>query len=768
MVASLFLFYPLGWQISAILFHHSPRISYGNLIFHRDKRHDRRELSQNQFLIALASGCTFTLQTPPHTQAFVDDADSSSHHSNADQGKIMNDTPQDSPTPDEDLHGDGESAPIDNSEVIPAPTDFFGILKRLGPGLIIAGAIVGSGELIATTKTGAQAGMTLLWLITLGCLIKVFVQIELGRYAITHGETTLTALNRVPGPRAKVNWIVWFWLFMMLCTVGQLGGIVGGVGQSMALSMPISGDFREATQIPSIGQINRYLDQDAYLLSEWDLRLSRQVADPQEISDEKYKTHEKRWLSTNIQSTRKLIDQVDQQQLTQINEQIAALIASEAGQSPALGILASPSEEKLAARKQLNELLSETNVELLQSLDPADDLPEAMQFLLEMNSDQQQRALHGHAILAAELSDVNRDRDRGVASVAAAHSLKRAETEKEKVSAKELVATTVEPWTQDDKIWAGVGTLITIILLWAGRYNLLQNISTVLVVAFTIITIGNVISLQYTEQWSISLSQFMSGLSGSLPEKVPGEKNPLFTALATFGIIGVGATELITYPYWCLEKGYAKWAGVRSDDPNWAKRAKGWMRVMLYDAFLSMCIYTIATIAFYMMGVAVLFNEGRDPDGIRMVSTLAAAYVPVFGEYAGWLFLIGAIAVLYSTFLVANAGNARMYVDGCKVFGLIDRNNPKTHDRALLFFCTLIPSTSFSIFASGANPVTLIMIAAMAQAIMLPVIGLGSLFFRYRMTDERLKPSKLWDTMLILSCLGLLITGAWGVISKLM
>jgi len=44
------------------------------------------------------------------------------------------------------------------------PRSVPGILRRLGPGLIIAGSIVGSGELIATTKTGAQAGFWLLWL----------------------------------------------------------------------------------------------------------------------------------------------------------------------------------------------------------------------------------------------------------------------------------------------------------------------------------------------------------------------------------------------------------------------------------------------------------------------------------------------------------------------------------------------------------------------------------------------------------------------------
>ncbi len=37
--------------------------------------------------------------------------------------------------------------------------------------------------------------------------------------------------------------------------------------------------------------------------------------------------------------------------------------------------------------------------------------------------------------------------------------------------------------------------------------------------------------------------------------------NPIGTALATFGIIGVGAAELVVYPYWCLEKGYARFTG---------------------------------------------------------------------------------------------------------------------------------------------------------------------------------------------------------------
>ena len=42
------------------------------------------------------------------------------------------------------------------------PDTFFGTVKELGPGLIISANIVGSGELIVTTKLGADVGFTLL------------------------------------------------------------------------------------------------------------------------------------------------------------------------------------------------------------------------------------------------------------------------------------------------------------------------------------------------------------------------------------------------------------------------------------------------------------------------------------------------------------------------------------------------------------------------------------------------------------------------------
>jgi hypothetical protein len=185
---------------------------------------------------------------------------------------------------------------------------------------------------------------------------------------------------------------------------------------------------------------------------------------------------------------------------------------------------------------------------------------------------------------------------------------------------------------------------------------------------------------------------------------------------------------------------------------------------MKWDAFASMVIYTLATAAFYIMGVCVLHSEGRDPEGMRMVSTLSRSYVPIFGEYARWLFLSGAIAVLYSTFLVANAGNARMMADFASVVGLCSRDHEsKGRVRLVRGISTALPLICVIAFVAIPEPVRLIKIAGMTQAIMLPMLGFAALYFRYRETDVRLRPGKLWDAALMVSSLALLITACWGI-----
>jgi len=128
---------------------------------------------------------------------------------------------------------------IDRSLVQDPPTGFRGMLRYLGPGFILSASIVGSGELIATTALGAEAGFVALWVIIVSCLVKVFVQLEFGKHAIHSGETTFEALNQLPGPKfGKGSWATWLWLVMMLIKPLQVGGIIGGVGLILNIMIP--------------------------------------------------------------------------------------------------------------------------------------------------------------------------------------------------------------------------------------------------------------------------------------------------------------------------------------------------------------------------------------------------------------------------------------------------------------------------------------------------------------------------------------------------
>ena len=123
--------------------------------------------------------------------------------------------------------------------VLDPPTTFSGKLKHLGPGFILSASIVGSGELIATTTLGAEAGFITFWVIIVSCLVKVAVQVEFGKHTILTGETAMQAFNKLPGPIfGKARWAVWTVLAVMLIKLLQLGGIVGGVAIILNMVVP--------------------------------------------------------------------------------------------------------------------------------------------------------------------------------------------------------------------------------------------------------------------------------------------------------------------------------------------------------------------------------------------------------------------------------------------------------------------------------------------------------------------------------------------------
>ena len=77
-----------------------------------------------------------------------------------------------------------------------------------GPGVLLAGASIGSGEWLFGPAVSAQYGGTLLWLAGLSIVFQVFCNLEMMRYAVYCGESIIVGYLRTwPGPRF---WMVWY------------------------------------------------------------------------------------------------------------------------------------------------------------------------------------------------------------------------------------------------------------------------------------------------------------------------------------------------------------------------------------------------------------------------------------------------------------------------------------------------------------------------------------------------------------------------------
>jgi Mn2+/Fe2+ NRAMP family transporter len=416
-------------------------------------------------------------------------------------------------------------------DVADPPREFLAIMKRIGPGMILAASIVGSGELIATTVLGAEVGYLALWIIIISCFLKPAIQSEMGRFTIATGKTGLAAFDLVPGPRLGVSWVVWCWALMVLITMFQIGAMFAGVAQVLVTVMP-------------------QLNMDMWVL----------------------------------------------------------------------------------------------------------------------------------VLLAGTL-------------------------------------------------W----------LLLGGGYERVEHLATLKVGLFTMLTFMSAMMLTSKPQY-FSMQQLAEGFLF----KLPGEG--LTTAVAVFGITGVGAAELFMYPYWCVEKGYARFTGPRDSSPEWKARAFGWIKVMNVDIIASMIIYTVATLAFYLLGAGVLHSQGLLPKGNEMIAVLSRMYTETLGPWALYFFYAGAIATLYGTIFAATAANSRVYADMVQLLGVYDRGDYATRvmwrKRFVVGLC-LIP---IALYFLRVDPSRMVKIGGIGQAMMLPLIAGGTLFLRQKHLPKAVLPSA-WETI---------------------
>lgn len=108
-------------------------------------------------------------------------------------------------------------------------TGWKGLISFLGPGIILASATVGSGEVFFAPRGAAIFGYGILWCLLLGALSKGFMSYTGTRYIVLTGEHPITRWGQIfPGPKN------WFPTLLGILAVLSMPSWVGGVANLLA------------------------------------------------------------------------------------------------------------------------------------------------------------------------------------------------------------------------------------------------------------------------------------------------------------------------------------------------------------------------------------------------------------------------------------------------------------------------------------------------------------------------------------------------------
>jgi hypothetical protein len=162
---------------------------------------------------------------------------------------------------------------------------------------------------------------------------------------------------------------------------------------------------------------------------------------------------------------------------------------------------------------------------------------------------------------------------------------------------------------------------------------------------------------------------------------------------------------------------------------------------MHLDITCSMIIYTIATIAFYLLGAGVLNSMGLVPAAKDMISVLSNIYTQILGPWSLWLFYLGAIATLYGTIFASTASNSRVFADLCRMMGAYDRHDYAKRVRYRQIFVVILTVIPAILVITVQSPVTMVVVGGIAQSLMLPILGVAAVYLRHKRLPKQLAPS---------------------------
>ncbi len=146
---------------------------------------------------------------------------------------------------------------------------------------------------------------------------------------------------------------------------------------------------------------------------------------------------------------------------------------------------------------------------------------------------------------------------------------------------------------------------------------------------------------------------------------------------------------------------------------------------------------------------------------------LSNIYTQTLGEWALWLFYLGAVVTLYGTVFASTAAHARLFADAVRIAGGTQRDDARSRLRWRKRFVVVLSAVPVLLFWFFRSPVQMVVVGGVAQALMLPLIGIAAIYLCHRRLPADVQPSLATTVLLWVSTAVMAAFALYYVLSRL-
>ncbi len=249
-------------------------------------------------------------------------------------------------------------------------------------------------------------------------------------------------------------------------------------------------------------------------------------------------------------------------------------------------------------------------------------------------------------------------------------------------------------------LWAISSGICGFLLVWFGRYQVIENFLKILIGVMFISIIGSAIMIV------ANAGNVAYGLAPSIP------RGSFFKILGILGGVGASIT-LTSYAYWIYAKGW---------------RDRRWISIMKLDVSVAYIVTGIFAISVMIIAAELLFGSGITISGNEGLVGLADAYGARFGDLARWIFLIGVWGAVFTSIVGPWHGMSYLFADfvrivknkGHKASGKEKPINEKDSSFRFYLFWITFPPMLLLLFK---QPVAIVLLYGALGAAFMPILA---------------------------------------------